>query len=121
MNQSELFDLSFLEEMDDKSFVAEVVNLYIRDTATDLQEMNVALRSRNLDMVAQMAHKLKSSTGMLQANTLYLILAQTEQDAKEGNPSGELARLVPLAQQAFDVLKTGLEKYLRTSMATASY
>lgn len=121
MNDSPLFDLSFLEEMDDRNFVAEVVNLYIHDTAADLQEMAAALKSRKTETVAQAAHKLKSSTGMLQADRLFQILAQTEQVAKEGNSSGELASLVPMAQQAFEQLKTGLERYLRTAPATASY
>ncbi|MEP7109080.1 MAG: Hpt domain-containing protein [Ferruginibacter sp.] len=108
-----LFDLSYLEEIDDKYFLAEVITLYIKDTYCDLEEMKRALDAGAVETVYETAHKLKSSTGMLQANKLFAILEQTEKIAKDGEENGQLAELVRTAQFEFDQLKTALEVHMR--------
>ena len=110
--EQKMFDLSFLEQMDDKNFIVQVIVLYIHDTHLDLQEMNLAFQSGNYDAVYKTAHKLKSSTGMLQANSLYNILEKTEKVAKEGLEIGVLAGLIKDAQDEFTQLRYELEEVL---------
>lgn len=108
-----LYDLSFLEQMDDKTFLIQVIELYLQDTEKDLEEMEQAFDAGVLDTVYKTAHKLKSSTGMLQANDLYAVLEQTEQAAKHGGPGNEIAALINNAKKQFDRLKTGLAEELK--------
>jgi HPt (histidine-containing phosphotransfer) domain-containing protein len=109
-----MFDLSFLEEMDDKEFLIQVIGLYLEDTPKDLAEMKRALDIADSDIVAGSAHKLKSSTGMLQANKLQTVLAQTEMMARSGPVTPQLVELVNEAHEEFDVLKTALQFHLLT-------
>ena len=112
--EPKIFDLSFLEEMDDTNFLKQVIKLYLEDTPQDLTEMKEALLIPEPDTIAKKAHKLKSSTGMLQANKLFDILEETEKLAKEGQVTTELNELIAHAQYEFDSLKKALETHLET-------
>ena len=107
-----LFDLSFLEQMDDKDFLISVLDLYLTDTGKDINEMNHSLETGSLEGVYKTAHKLKSSTGMLQANTLFTILESTERIAKGGVKTNELAELLKSGEREFEQLKIALELHL---------
>lgn len=110
--EQKMFDLSFLEQMDDKNFIVQVIVLYIHDTHSDLQEMNLEFQSGNYDAVCRTAHKLKSSTGMLQATSLYDILEKTEKKAKDGIEISTLSGLIEAAQAEFTQLRYELEEVL---------
>ncbi|MES2893850.1 MAG: Hpt domain-containing protein [Bacteroidota bacterium] len=110
---TKLFDLSFLEQMDDQAFIIQVINLYLQDTASDLETMRNDFSAGDLDSVYKTAHKLKSSTGMLQANGLFGILEKTEKTAKAGSLTGELTGLMESGRAEFEVLKLALEAHLQ--------
>ena len=110
---TKLFDLSFLEQMDDQAFIIQVITLYLQDTQADLTTMENDFGGGNLDAVYKTAHKLKSSTGMLQANALFAILELTEKTAKAGTPSSELDSLIQSARTQFEILKLALETHLQ--------
>jgi len=112
--EQKMFDLSFLEEMDDRNFLIQVLGLYLADTPGDLGDMKQALETADADTIGRSAHKLKSSTGMLQANRLFSILEQTEMMSKSGVVSPQLAGLVEDAHSAFDLLKVALQVHLKT-------
>jgi len=112
--EQKMFDLSFLEEMDDRNFLIQVLGLYLTDTPKDLADMKQALRIPEVDTIARSAHKIKSSTGMLQANRLFSVLEQTEMMAKSGAVSQQLAELVDEAQSEFELLKGALQQHLKT-------
>jgi HPt (histidine-containing phosphotransfer) domain-containing protein len=109
-----MFDLSFLEEMNDKNFLIQVLGLYLEDTPKDLAEMKQALDDLEPGIIAKSAHKLKSSTGMLQATRLSSVLEQTETLAKSGKVTDELSDLVDDAHEEFSVLKLALLLHLKT-------
>ena len=110
---TKLFDLSFLEQMDDQAFIIQVITLYLQDTQSDLDTMQQDFSSGNLESVYKTAHKLKSSTGMLQANTLFAILEKTEKSAKAGSLTSELSGLMESGRTEFAVLKLALEAHLQ--------
>jgi HPt (histidine-containing phosphotransfer) domain-containing protein len=112
--EQKMFDLSFLEEMNDTNFLIQVIGLYLEDTPKDLAEMKQALDIPDASIIARSAHKLKSSTGMLQATKLYSVLEQTETIAKSGSVSPQLFDLVNKTNLEFDVLKTALRLHLQT-------
>jgi HPt (histidine-containing phosphotransfer) domain-containing protein len=109
-----MFDLSFLEEMNDKGFLVQVLELYLEDTPKDLAEMKRGLDDLEPLTIARSAHKLKSSTGMLQATRLSDVLEQTETLAKAGEVNDQLSDLVDSAHEEFSVLKLALLLHLKT-------
>ncbi len=113
-----LFDLSFLEQMDDKDFLISVLDLYLADTGKDMEEMSKAFDAGNLEVVYKTAHKLKSSTGMLQANTLFTILESTERIAKGGTKTSELTELLKSGLVEFKQLEIALELHLNQLKST---
>lgn len=113
ITDQKLFDLSFLEQMDDINFLSDVITLYIKDTNNDLNSMKIALDSGSLETVYKTAHKLKSSTGMLQANSLSQLFDQTERMAKSGEKGSQLNELVARARTEFDKLKPALQIHLQ--------
>lgn len=120
MNMDEkLFDLSFLEQMDDTSFVVEIITLYLHDTGIDLLDMKQTLKDGNIDAVSKTAHKLKSSTGMIQANALFAILQNIETIANAGSDIPRLNELVQEAGEQFDQLRAPLQLHLQQLQSVA--
>ena len=109
--EQKLFDLSFLEQIDAENFVIKVIVMYLHDTNNDFVDIENAMDKENIDAVCKTAHKLKSSTGMLQAHKLYAVLEQIELISKDEN-GNELSGLVQTARNEFDVLKKALEIHL---------
>ena len=117
--EQNLFDLSFLEQMDDKDFIVQVITLYVTDTQTDLDEVKRAFANNDIETVYKTCHKLKSSTGMLQANGLYALLEKTEKTAKAGGDKQLIGELIQQVFASFNVLKPALEEHLVTLQATS--
>ncbi len=111
--ERQLYDLCFLEQMDDKNFIVQIIVLFLHDTHNDLGDMKRAFDANDCDTVYRTAHKLKSSTGMLQANALFTILEKIEKIAKARRETSQLDELLQTAQYEFDQLKTALELHLR--------
>ncbi len=118
-SEEKLFDLTFLEQMDDNGFIIQIVDLYLQDTAKDLNEMNIALKAGQMDTIYKTAHKLKSSTGMLQAHTLFDTLEKTENLAKTGGDVNEVKMYVTAATEQFGKLKVQLESHLKVLQSAA--
>ena len=57
--QQKIFDLSYLEEMDDKKTLIQIVELYLTETPKELAEMKFALKIMKPDTIEEKAHKLK--------------------------------------------------------------
>ncbi|CAN5490741.1 hypothetical protein BH11BAC3_BH11BAC3_17070 [soil metagenome] len=114
-----LFDLAFLEQMDDNGFIIQVIDLYLQDTAKDLDDMKIAFSAGELDTVYKTAHKLKSSTGMLQANTLFETLEKTEKLAKERGDANQVSNYVESAIKQFQQLRVQLELHLKVLQSAA--
>ena len=117
--EQNLFDLSFLEQMDDKEFIVQVISLYLKDTQTDLDDVKRAFANNEIETVYKTCHKLKSSTGMLQANGLYALLEKTEKTAKAGGDSQQVGELLESVYAAFNTLKPALEEHLLSLQATS--
>ncbi|MDQ6901994.1 MAG: PAS domain S-box protein [Bacteroidota bacterium] len=106
-----LFDLSLLEEMDDNEYSCEILSIFLNNTPVELNDLhNAALRQQSED-VYKIAHKLKSSTGLLKANEMLTILVKIEEQARE-NKIIELPALVKLADAAFRKIESPLQKHL---------
>jgi DNA-binding NarL/FixJ family response regulator len=91
-----LFDLSLLEEMDDNDYIIEIVSIFLSETPRELAEMQKAAALGKLDIISGKAHKLKSSAGLIEANTLLKILREIEDFAK----SLRQTQVIPLVENA---------------------
>src|SRR5258706_7702367 len=108
-----LYDLSMLEEMDDNDYLVEIVSIFLNETPKEINEMRKAYVCNKPDIIYKQAHKLKSSTGLIQANRLSDLLVQIEQIAKSGNVNGTLLALIENAQLGYKKLENSLQKRLK--------
>ena len=109
----ELYDLSMLEEMEDNEYMAEVLNIFLKETPEELKEMNQALNKGNNDIIATKAHKIKGSAGVIQANKLIELLIKIEAIAKKGIQSSELKSLVDNTRLLYSNIELSLQKHLK--------
>ena len=108
-----LYDLSMLEEMDDSNYLVEIVSIFLHETPKEFHEMRKAYSCNKPDKVYKQAHKLKSSTGLIQANRLSGILVQIEVIGKSGKINDTLLTLIENAQQEYKKLENSLQKRLK--------
>ena len=107
-----LFDLSLLDEMNDNEYSSEILVLFLKNTPNELNELKKASISNKFDTVYKMAHKLKSSAGLLKANFLLNILIKIEENSK-AEKNDELSKLADLANEEFKKIEIPLKEHLR--------
>jgi HPt (histidine-containing phosphotransfer) domain-containing protein len=109
-----LYDLSMLEEMDDAEYLLEVLDLLLQETPKDIKELQEALRAGKADVVYKKAHKLKSSSGVIQAENLSLLLEEIEALGKKGVVNDGLKGLVEKAVNEYKLIEKSLKAYVET-------
>ena len=107
-----LFDLSLVEEMDDDEYVADILTIFLGNTPKEFNDLKKSCALNKCDDVYKMAHKLKSSAGLLQTNSLLTLLVKLEESAKAGK-SDELVKLAELANEEYKKIETPLKAHLR--------
>jgi len=112
-----LYDLSILEEMDDKEYIVEIVSMFLRDTPGELKEIKAALTAGNTEVVYKKAHKLKSSAGILQAQRLIDLLTDLERIAKTEKIDADLSILLENVQRQYKDLEQALQQLLKKMAA----
>ncbi len=110
--QTGFFDLSLLEEMEDSEYVAEILELFLNTTPVEINEIDTALEKDQFETVYRIAHKLKSSTGLLKATALFEVLVKIEEAAKLKTKT-DLAILCSRAKDEFDKIEAPLQEYLK--------
>ena len=111
--EENLYDLSILQEMDDREYIIEIVSMFLNDTPKELKAIKEALTACNTDTVYKIAHKLKSSAGILQAHRLIYLLTEIERIAKSEKSGDKLANLFDNVQQQYKDLESALQKLLK--------
>ncbi|MDB5200076.1 MAG: integral rane sensor hybrid histidine kinase [Chitinophagaceae bacterium] len=109
-----LFDLSLLEEMDDNEYLSDVLDIFLANTPNELNELQRACASNHFNTIYKMAHKLKSSTGLLKATGLLDVLIKIEENAKAEKPEG-LVKLAEEANKEYKKIETKLQEYLKNN------
>lgn len=113
----ELFDLSLLNEMDDPEYLSEIVNIFLDKTPVEISHLQHALEKLQFESVYQIAHKLKSSVGLLKANALYDVLLKIEESAKVKNQN-QLVKLTSRLSSEFYKIENSLKEYLKETNKT---
>ena len=109
----ELYDLSILEEMDDNEYTVDILNIFLKDTPVELKEMKAALHEGNTETIAKKAHKIKGSSGIIQARGLCSMLDRVEKIAKTGTINDTLKSLVESIQQLYNITDRALKLHLQ--------
>lgn len=112
--EEKLYDLNMLEAMEDNDYLVEILSIFLEETPREFKEMQKAASSGKAPIVADKAHKLKSSSGLLEANKLTRILEQIEYMARSENRPADLLKLVESALPEYKKIETSLKNYLKT-------
>lgn len=78
-----LFDLGMLEELDDDAYMSDILHLFLSNTREAIIEIKSAIERDTPDKVIRLAHKLKSSTGLLKISKMSAILDEIEDKARK--------------------------------------
>ena len=112
---SNLYNLSFLEEMDDAEYSSEVLDLFLTLTPTALGEIKDHTFQEEWKDVFKKAHSLKSSLGILQMQPMLQTITEIEAIAKTQENTDSIANLLQQAAQQYELVKPMLEAELETS------
>jgi len=105
-----LYDLTFLEEMDDKQYLLEMLNLLVTEIPMDLTAMKEGAEAGDYKTVANKAHILKSTAGIIAVTKFVAILVTIETAVKAEVDSQKLVSHVANASQIFAQVEKGLRE-----------
>ena len=109
--KNNLFDLSLLEEMDDNEYLSDVLNIFLTNTPGELNNLEDACIDKEFETCYKMAHKLKSSAGILQAKYFLQVLIKIEENAKAENAQ-EILNLCKVLKEEYKKIETPLQIHL---------
>ena len=78
-----LNEISTMFGIDEES-CKELVNLLLTTSVADLDKLNEAIQTGDMDAIVASAHSIKGASGNLGFNDLSQVAAKAEQDAKDG-------------------------------------
>ena len=113
--QNELYNLSYLEEMDDAEYATEVLDLFLTTTPQTLAEIKDLTFREEWEKVYKKAHNLKSSLGILQMNKMLGTVAEIESIARDSSQTELIENLLNYTEQQYDLVKPMLEAELQST------
>ena len=108
--KEKLFDLAPLRQMGDDRFLLEILNMFLGTVPDNLYEIqNLIASGTDWDAIAQKAHKLKSSIGIMQMHSISQYISAIEQRAKKREDTDMLPQLIEKCQEAFCQVRPDIE------------
>jgi HPt (histidine-containing phosphotransfer) domain-containing protein len=80
--------------LDDDEFLLELLEIYLEDAVRQRAELAHAAALRDMQMLAERAHRIKGGASNVGAESLANLCEQLEQAARMGSPPGELSQAV---------------------------
>ncbi len=111
--QEKLYDLTLLEELDDKKYVADMLAFFLDNGPPDMKTLLSLVDKQDWDAVSKMSHKIKGAVGMLQSKRLMELLGTIEYAAKENARPETIRELMKEASYLY----TAMEKQLHEVLA----
>jgi len=87
---AKLYDLSLLEELDDKESLLDVLTLFLDSTPPEVNALPELVAQKKWDDLYRQAHKIKGAVAILQATELAGLLGKIEAYAKEEKKLSEI-------------------------------
>ncbi|MET0463922.1 MAG: PAS domain S-box protein [Chitinophagaceae bacterium] len=112
-SKNDLYNLSFLNEMEDSDYFCEVLRIFLETTPVMLDELREAVLYENWDMVNKKSHKLKSSLGILQMNSMLAMAADIEQAARTQAHTRRIPAILKRLTEQFQLVKPMIEAELK--------
>jgi len=112
-NQKKLFSLSKLEGLSrgKQSFVKKMVDLFIEETPKLLDQLIEANSAQDFDKLSSLAHRMKSSLGMLDANSIHDEIRLLEKYAHDKIHLIEIPKLVQKVTHVCTQIVADLKSY----------
>ncbi len=105
-----LYDLSLLEELDDKESLLDVISLFLENTPGEVLALPALAKDKNWTDLFKQAHKIKGAVAILQANPIAQLLGSIELNAKEGTHLDQLEEQVSALLPMFEEMRASLQK-----------
>lgn len=106
------YDLTYIKELDDPGYTAEVLNIFLTTTPQSIAELKKLSLTENWKGVSQAAHKLKSSIGLLQMNTVLADLVKVEEFANKLVHLNAIPVLIKKISSQYELTRPMLEAEL---------
>ena len=91
------------QQTGEPDFVTELIDLFLNDTAVQLESLRVAVSNNNVPEVRRLAHLVKGSSGNIGAGGMAELCQEME--TLEGTSSTEQALLAKLEEEFLQVAK----------------
>ena len=115
--ETALYNLSLLHDMDDNDYFCEVLQIFLETTPVSLKEMKEAVLYENWETVHKKAHKLKSSLGILQMNSMLELVTAIEQSARQEKEAEKIPGWLNQAIELFELIRPIIETELNNAKA----
>ncbi|MEO8171978.1 MAG: PAS domain S-box protein, partial [Sediminibacterium sp.] len=109
-----MYDLSLLEELDDKKYVYDMIHFFLENSSGDIVLLLSQAANKDWENLSRTAHKVKGAAGMLQATILVELLAKIEFDARDMKNIDTLGERVQETMRLFAELEIQLQEELET-------
>ncbi len=109
LDQSVLDGLRELQEEGEPDFLTELIDIFLEDSASLVQELNDAVNAQDLSRVRMAAHTLKGSSGNLGANLFSKICYEMELSARNDDLSGA-EKILPTLTREYDMVHEFLSR-----------
>jgi HPt (histidine-containing phosphotransfer) domain-containing protein len=103
LNPRVLQELRSLQTESSPGFLAELIDLFLKEAAQHVAKLRAASEGRDLGALERAAHTLKGSSGNLGAETLSRLCARLQTAAKAAEWDGILALLADLEREYVQV------------------
>jgi PAS domain S-box-containing protein len=113
--KEKLYNLSYLQEMEDNEYTAEVLTLFMTTTPETLLQIKEASFREQWSDVYKKAHSLKSSLGILQMSAMLHTVTQIESAARNEVDTDSIESLLQTAMQQYNLVKPMLEAELEAT------
>ncbi|MDB5209524.1 MAG: domain S-box protein [Sediminibacterium sp.] len=107
-----LYDLSLLEELDDKRYVYDMILFFLENITADIVQLSSLCDNEDWQGLYKLAHKIKGAIGMMQSRQLLELLAKIESDAKAITGIDTIGSKVKEVVRLFAVLEKQLQEEL---------
>jgi HPt (histidine-containing phosphotransfer) domain-containing protein len=105
-----LVDKNRIEELrsmdDDGSFIAEIIDLFVSDSETSINELRSLIGASELDQTRKTAHRLKGSALSIGANRFAALASDIEHDNDPASIRISLGRLEQLRSETIAELSS---------------
>ena len=105
-----LYDLSLLEELDDKESLLDVISLFLENTPGEVKQLSALVQERNWDSLYRLAHKIKGAVAILQSTVIAGLLGSIEANAKEAKDLPRLEKEMAEVDQLFTAMEVRLRE-----------